>query len=240
MRILPVIDLMAGKVVLAVGGRRHEYRPVSGRLCEGSSPLSVARAFRQHFGLSELYLADLDAIGGRSPVLGIFAELLNDDFELWVDAGVRTIDEARALGDMGAGVVVGLETLMGPNALSDILTANRERLMLSLDLREGEPLGRREGWKAPDAHGIAAEAIARGVRRLLVLDLARVGVEAGLGTEELCATLAGAYPHVEILAGGGVRDRTDLLRLKACGVSAVLVATALHTGRLTRADMEGL
>ena len=56
----------------------------------------------------------------------------------------------------------------------------------------------------------------------------------------LCAALAAAYPHVEILAGGGIRDRADLLRLKKQGVSGVLVASALHNGRLTRADLADL
>jgi phosphoribosylformimino-5-aminoimidazole carboxamide ribotide isomerase len=240
MRILPVIDLMDGTVVHAVSGRRHEYRPIVTPLCVGSSPLALARAFREHFGLAELYLADLDAIAGRPPARRTFAELIDDGFTLWVDGGVRTLHEARVPGEMGAGIVVGLETLAGPEALAEILAGYGERVMLSLDLREGEPLGRREGWKQPDAHGIAAEAVGLGVQRVLALDLARVGVGAGLGTEELCAGLASAHPHVEILAGGGVRDRADLLRLKACGVSAVLVASALHQGRLTRADIEGL
>jgi phosphoribosylformimino-5-aminoimidazole carboxamide ribotide isomerase len=240
MRILPVIDLLDGQVVHAVGGRRHEYRPVISRLCKGSSPLTVARAFREHFGLAELYLADLDAINGRPTAHNILAKLHDDGFALWVDAGVRNLQEARVLADTGASIVVGLETLAGPDSLSEIVTEYRERVMLSLDLRDGEPLGRRKGWKQTDARGIAAEVVALGVLRLLVLDLARVGVAAGTGTEELCATLTGKYPHVEILAGGGIRDLTDLLRLKDCGVSAVLIASALHNGRLTRADIEGL
>jgi phosphoribosylformimino-5-aminoimidazole carboxamide ribotide isomerase len=240
MRILPVIDLMAGQVVHAVAGQRHNYRPIVSPLCAGSSPLVLARAFREHFGLAELYLADLDAIAGARAAIGTVVELLDDGFALWVDAGVRTLREAHALGEAGAGIVVGLETLTAPEALAEILANYGKRVLLSLDLRAGEPLGRREAWQQPDARGIAAEAVARGVQRLLVLDLARVGVGAGLGTEGLCAALASAYSHVEILAGGGVRDHGDLLRLKECGVSAVLVASALHNGRLTRADIEGL
>jgi phosphoribosylformimino-5-aminoimidazole carboxamide ribotide isomerase len=81
--------------------------------------------------------------------------------------------------------------------------------------------------------------LALGVRRLLVLDLARVGVARGPGTEGLCARLAG-QPGVEVSAGGGVRGRADLERLAGCGVRAALVASALHDGALSRADLEGL
>ena len=40
--------------------------------------------------------------------------------------------------------------------------------------------------------------------------------------------------------GGGVRGVDDLRRLKACGVRAALVASALHDGALTPADLDGL
>ena len=247
MRIIPVIDLMGGEIVHAVGGRRSEYRPIRSSLCASSVPIDVARGFRSHFGFEEIYLADLDAIAGRKQAASfIWTMLLMDGFRLWVDAGVRGLSQALDVAGGGAwalfspGIVVGLETLAGPDALADIVSVVGEEVILSLDLRDGEPVGNLQGWKYPTAWGIAAEAVGLGVKRLLVLDLARVGEGAGTGTEELCAALAASYPHVEILAGGGVRDRADLLRLKACGVSAALVASALHDGRLTRTDLDGL
>jgi phosphoribosylformimino-5-aminoimidazole carboxamide ribotide isomerase len=240
MRILGVIDLMGSQVVRGIAGRRSDYRPIVSTLCPTSTPLSVARALRAHFGIDELYLADLDAIAGQPPDIGTCNLLHVNGFRLWVDAGIRTCLEARILAAHGVGVVVGLETVAGPDALAEILREQGERIVLSLDLRGGKPLGKLEGWKQPTARGIAAEAVALGVRHLLLLDLERVGLGGGTGTEELCASLAASYPGVEILAGGGVRDRSDLLRLKACGVSAVLLASALHDGRLTRSDLEGL
>jgi phosphoribosylformimino-5-aminoimidazole carboxamide ribotide isomerase len=72
-----------------------------------------------------------------------------------------------------------------------------------------------------------------------VLDLARVGEGGGTGTEELCARLASAHPEVELIAGGGVRGIADVRRLGEAGVAAVLVASALHEGRLTRGEIAG-
>ena len=42
-------------------------------------------------------------------------------FALWVDAGVREPGDARALAAAGTGVVVGLETVSGPEALAATL-----------------------------------------------------------------------------------------------------------------------
>jgi phosphoribosylformimino-5-aminoimidazole carboxamide ribotide isomerase len=240
MRILPVLDLLGGQVVRGVAGRRQEYRPVVSRLTRSSRPLDVARAFRDHFGLTELYVADLDAIAGNEPAWPTFTALREEGFRLWVDAGVRESPAGRELMECGLGVVAGLETLAGPAVLAELVRDLGDRLVFSLDLRGSVPLGKTDVWQGADAWSIAAQAVALGVRRLLVLDLARVGVNTGTGTDELCERLVVSYPEVEVWAGGGVRGPEDLLRLRGRGVRAVLVASALHDGALTRADLDGL
>lgn len=241
MRVLPVLDVMGGHVVRGVGGQRQEYRPVRSRLTASSRPLEVAQAFRDQLGLEEIYLADLDAIAGAEPAWSIFAGLRERGFRLWVDAGVRTLTRACQLVEAGSDdIIVGLETVQGPAELAEIVRALGDRVVFSLDLREGKPLGERRVWEVDDALPIAAQAVRLGVRRLLVLDLARVGLGAGVGTSELCAHLSAAAPDVEIGAGGGVRDRADIEALRSCGVRCVLIASALHDGRLTRADLDGL
>ena len=241
MRVLPVLDVMGGHVVRGVGGRRQEYRPIRSRLTASNQPLDVAQAFRNQLGLEELYLADLDALAGVEPEWSLFAGLRARGFHLWVDAGVRMLTMACQLAEAGIdSIVVGLETVQGPAELAEIVRALGDRVVFSLDLREGKPLGERRVWEGDSALSIAVQAVRLGVRRLLVLDLARVGLGAGVGTSELCAHLSAAAPDVEISAGGGVRDRADLETLRFCGVRRVLVASALHDGRLTRADLDGL
>jgi len=130
-----------------------------------------------------------------------------------------------------------LETLASPAELAEtVRLAGAARVVFSLDLKHGQPLAA-GNWSASDPCGIAADAIARGVFRVLVLDLARVGTAAGPGTQAFCKELKHSWPSVEVLAGGGVRDRHDLDRLRACGVDGVLVASALHDGRLRREDL---
>jgi phosphoribosylformimino-5-aminoimidazole carboxamide ribotide isomerase len=241
MRIVPVLDVRDGTVVHAVGGRRSEYRPICSRLTEASDPLRVARALRRDFGLEECYLADLDAIDAAEPAWAIFDALHGDGFRLLVDAGVRRLSQACQLADAGIeSIVIGLETVAGPEELAVIARELGRRVVFSLDLRDGEPMGDRAAWRGWDAEAIAAWAVDQGVSRLLVLDLVRVGVGGGVGTRDLCTRLCAASPEVEISTGGGVRDRGDLVQLSSCGVHAVLVASALHDGRLTRADLIGL
>jgi phosphoribosylformimino-5-aminoimidazole carboxamide ribotide isomerase len=239
MQIIPVLDLKNGQVVRGVAGRREEYRPIVSRLTSSAHPLAIARVFRDHFGLTELYLADLDAIAGRPPALALYAALRALGVRLWVDAGVRDAAAATELAAFGvATVVVGLETVRGPGVLREACAAlGPERLLFSLDLKNGSPLGDLTPWNCSDGWSIAEEAIAAGVRRILVLDLARVGGSGGTGTDGLCARLAAAHPAIAVAAGGGVGGSADLERLRQCGVRAVLVASALHDGRLRREDL---
>jgi phosphoribosylformimino-5-aminoimidazole carboxamide ribotide isomerase len=229
MRVVPVIDLAAGTAVHAVRGERERYRPVRGVL-GGGDPLALARAFRYELGLDELYVADLDAIAGAGADRALLSAL-GREARVMVDAGVSEPAAARALLDLGAHrVVVGTETLRGPEALDRLLAALPDgALVLSLDLRKGRLL-------SPDARlaGVAPlDAVARlrrsGIREAIALDLARVGSGSGPDVA-LIAELHAACPSVELLAGGGVRDAEDLRALDAVGAAGALVATALHSG----------
>jgi phosphoribosylformimino-5-aminoimidazole carboxamide ribotide isomerase len=231
MRVVPVIDLKAGTAVHAVRGERERYRPVRGVIGgDDGDPLSLARAFRSELGLDELYVADLDAIGGErehSSTIGALAR----EARVMVDAGVSEPERVRALLDLGAHrVVVGTEPLTGPDVLDRLLAELPEgSVVLSADLRGGRTLS-----PHPQLAGLpAVDAVARlyraGLREAIVLDLARVGGGGGpdLG---LIAELHAGLPDVELLAGGGVRDVEDLRALGDAGAAGALVATALHGG----------
>jgi len=233
MRLVPVLDLKNGQVVRGVGGRRHEYRPIVSRLTSSHEPLEVARTLVSNFGPSVLYIADLDAIAGGEHDWVTISAIQSLGTDLWVDIGIRQADDAEILAAVGcAGIVCGLETIGGPDTL-EALVANlgAQRLIFSLDLSNGAMLGNLERWPSrnPNDAPSVVDCVRRlGIRRLIVLDLARVGEGRGTGTEELCQEFALRHPEMEIIAGGGVRGMDDLERLAACGVSAALVASALH------------
>ena len=112
-------------------------------------------------------------------------------------------------------------------------------MVLSADLRDGRALS-----PHPQLAGLRAlEAVARlydaGVREGIVLDLARVGSGAGPDVG-LIAEMHAAFPELELLAGGGVRDVEDLRALGDAGAAGALVATALHRGVIGPRELPGL
>ncbi len=244
MRIIPVIDLKAGKVVRGVGGRRDEYQPILSRLTNSHEPLAVARTFVERFAPQELYIADLDAIERATPALEAISRIQALGAPLWVDGGVRGAADAQRL--VGSGVdrvVCGLETLTGPDDLDEIVAAiGRDRVIFSLDLRAGLLLGNVDRWQAADAADVQSviELVVRtGIKRVIVLDLARVGMNDGAGTEEICRTMLARHAGVEFFIGGGVRDVRDLMGFETLGIKGALVASALHDGTISPADLDG-
>ena len=242
MQMIPVLDLLEGVVVRAVGGIRGNYRPVVSQLVEETSALAVARAFRTAFGLEVLYLADLDAILDQRPNVDAYRGLREDGFQVMVDAGVRSVDDARAVLAAGAtSVVAGLETIPGPALLGALcVECGPDCVVFSLDLRRGVPLGELALWETKDPFEIARRAVELGAGRMIVLDLASVGVGSGISTRDLCLRIRRAYPELELTTGGGVRQTDDLRWLSDAGIDGVLVASALHDGRITRRDIESL
>ena len=234
MQLIGVVDLKAGRAVHARGGSRERYLPVgtiAGSRIDGD-PLALARAYVERFGLTTLYVADLDAIAGQrlnSKALERLAAIA----PLWVDAGISSPGLAQqAIGHGAAIAVVGLETLTSFGALSATCDAvGGERVAFSLDLRAGTPL---LGSHLPGAspHALAAQAVAAGVGTVIVIDLARVG--AGTGPDiDLLARVHAAIPGTPLFAGGGIRGSDDLARLADAGCSGALVASALHDGGLS-------
>ena len=243
MRVIPVLDLKGGHAVHAVAGDRAHYAPVRTHLHPGSDPIGLARAYRDVLGLRSLYLADLDAIAGAPPALALYRELADLGLELWVDPGIRDASGAACVLDTGAaGLVVGLETVRGPEALADLLAGvGAERLVFSLDMRAGRPIvAAGATWGAGEPTGLASVALAAGYTRLLLLDLARVGTASGLGSDGLAAALVMENPGTEVWVGGGVAGVDDLLAAAGTGVAAALVGSALLDGRICRAELGAL
>ena len=240
MRVIPVVDLKGGVAVHAVRGDRERYRPLRSRIAEGSDPVDLSCAVRERFGLDELYVADLDAIGGSSGSAAVVAALAREG-RVMVDAGTATAAAVAGLLELGvAQVVIGTESLPGAEAFRRLRAELPDApLVLSLDLRGGRlvsPDPALSGIAAVDGLALLAEA---GAREAIVLDLTRVGSSEGPDVT-LLGELHARFPDVELLAGGGVRHAADLRALAAAGTSGALVATALHGGAIGADELRAL
>ncbi len=223
MDIIPVIDLKGGEVVRAERGARDSYAPIKTRLASTSRPADVVAGFLALHDFPNLYIADLDAIEGRGShqeaVLALEEAFTQMNF--WVDTGVGDRKAAESVLAAGrSALVLGSESLRDIAPLTGL--AQNPRILLSLDFRG-------EDFQGPPK--LLADT-ALWPSCVIVMTLARVGSHEGLDLDRLGEIVGKADGAHRVYAAGGLRGPEDLASLAAIGVEGVLVASALHDGRL--------
>lgn len=229
--IIPVIDLRGGEVVHARHGQRADYRPIRSTLCEGSTPEAVVGGLLALHPFPTLYVADLDAIeetGNNEAVLRDL-RVRFPALKLWVDAGFRDPGACLDWLDQGIGdLVLGSETQGDWEGLRRLMASPQaERIILSFDFAGDHFLGPLAGldpalWPA----------------RVIVMTLARVGSGEGPDLIRLRQIMAQNGGR-RIYAAGGARDGRDLTQLAEAGAAGILIASALHDGRIGRDMLTG-
>jgi len=233
MKIIPVIDVLNGIAVHGVRGERKRYQPLKSLLCKSADPIEIAAAF-ESLGFSSLYLADLDAILGKTANFNVYMQIMAEaSLDLMVDAGIADIAKAREVMDAGVSkIVVGSETLSNLGFVSQAVSAfGEDKIVVSIDQKGGKVLSASDSIALMDAVSFAQQLASLGVRQIILLDLDRVGTEHGINLVLLRDILE--QTRVEVLVGGGIRSLQELEQLRTLGVSGALVATVLHNGKVT-------
>lgn len=242
MEIIPVIDLLNGEAVAAIRGERAVYQPVQSDIVETAAPVDVARALHRVTGCRTMYVADLDALQGRSWHRDELRELKRSvPVKFIIDAGVSSPEDVLALAELGADrVILGTESLPSLSMLDEMIgAAGRDKVLPSLDVRNGSILTR-----APELKGLhpldgLARMVDMGLDTFILLTLDVVGT--GTGPDwPLLEEAAKRHPGVSCLAGGGISSPADLNRAAGFGLDGVLTATALHRRWITAEDIASL
>jgi len=240
--ILGVVDLRHGLAVRARGGRRDSYAPIgsiAGKSIATGDATALARQYVDRFGISSLYVADLDAIEQRVRQHAVIRTIASIGVPVWLDAGVAVLEDTRQALECGAArVIIGLETMASFRALESIVKdVGHERVVFSLDLRHGQPIAATSELTNATPEDLLARAADAGVAAAIVLDLGRVGAGCGFDLP-LVSRLRAATSAVRLYAGGGVRSIDDLRHARSAGCDGVLIASALLDGHITEQDVQ--
>lgn len=240
MRVIPVIDISRGVAVHARRGERASYSPIRTALVSGADPLVLLQAYVSSLESRSVYVADLDAITGQGDNLDIIAAMAasQQQLELMVDAGIRNADDTRSLLASGAKkVIIASESQASLDVTSELLAeAGPARAIFSIDLRERTVIWQEGSTESRDPYEVAALLMSLGFREAILLEMEKIGTGGGVDTT-FVHEIARIAPDVRLIVGGGIREATDLLRLRIAGASGALLATALHEGSITREDL---
>lgn len=232
MLIIPVFDLLGGKLVHAVAGQRENYKAwQSDLLPQGIDPPLFCRTLTER-GFRTFYVADLDAIMNTGNNMDIIREMAAvPGIIIWADIGISSLEECGML-PLSANIkwILASEYIPSLHLLKECVEKlGKENTLFSIDLKEGKLLSSSPALSKLSPLELAGSVLELGIRECLVLELARVGTGRGPG-RELVTLLCRQFPEAAFYPGGGVRGMQDIILLKRQGAAGVLVASALYKG----------
>lgn len=234
MDVVPGIDLLDGKCVCPV------HMPFADSCSFSHDPAEVARMWADQ-GACRLYLADLDGarMGEPQNLEAVLRIMKAAQIPVDLGGGIRTLETAKRVLDLGVDrIVVGTSAALEDSLGREIFGAVGERTILSVASLNGYVAVR--DWQARTderAEDFAKRMISLGARRIVFTDVSRKGMHGGINVSAVKRMVLAI--DVPLIASGGVSSLDDIRELKALeplGVEAVVVVTALYSGRIRLPD----
>src|SRR5712691_3225898 len=230
MLILPAIDLLDGGPVRLEQGDFSKVTPF------GRDAVTLARRFAAD-GAPWLHLVDLDgARAGHWRNLDLIAEIADAvDVPVQAGGGARQMDDVQAALDRGvARVIVGTAAIESPQGFRGWADRFGERLVVSLDVREGSLAIR--GWteaSRTDLLTVAWDLRSAGATRFIHTSVRRDGTLQGVDLEGLTALAPLGLP---VLVAGGIAGYADIAALAVAGAEGAIIGRALLDGTMDLAE----
>ncbi len=230
MKLFPAIDLLGGKAVRLEEGKRDRATVFH------HDPVRLVAALA-HDGADRLHVVDLDGAFGEPRQLELVRAIIAaSPIPVEVGGGIRDRAAVELILGLGAAfVVLGTAAVRTPELVEEVCRAHPGKIIVAVDARDGVVAV--DGWTTSGnvtALELGQRAAGWGAAALLYTDIARDGLRHG---PNVAATSDLAH-HVtcEVIASGGVGELDDLKRLRAAGITAVVVGRALYDKRFTVAE----
>lgn len=236
MRIIPAIDIIAGKCVRLSKGDYSTMKIYS------ENPLETAKAFEDS-GIQYLHLVDLDGAKSNQIIHYKILESIASKTKLKIDfgGGLRSDNDLRIAFESGANQITGGSIAAKNPELFRywIETYGSDKIILGADY-----LNRKiatHGWQKSSEVDVLNYIQAyekEGIRYAICTDISKDGMLKGT-SNELYAELI-VNTKVNIIASGGVSSIQDLELLKLLGCEGAIVGKAFYEGKITLKELQKL
>lgn len=229
MIIYPAMDLIDGNVVRLKQGDFNQ------KVMYENDPLKQAKAF-QVSGATHLHIIDLDGAQSGSPKNLNLILKIKKETGLFIQVGGGLRNEKKIIALLEAGidrVILGSFALMFPKETKRLNEAYPNRLLIAVDTKDG--MVTYHGWQQKSLYTLDAyleELQQEGFKDVMVTDVSKDGMLEGIDIT-LYETLSFNYPHLNIIASGGVTSLDEVKTFKQTRVSGVIIGVALYQGIFT-------
>ncbi len=233
--IIPAIDLIEGKCVRL---SRGDYNT---KKIYNENPLDVAREF-EDAGIRRLHLVDLDGAKEKHVVNLKVLEEIAARTNLIIDfgGGIKTDDDIIKVINSGANLVtIGSIAVTNPDLFKEWLEKDsRQRIILGADIVDNKIAI--SGWKEvtdKDLFQFVEFYMCMGLKNVMVTDISKDGMLLGSSTG-LYKKLKNEFPHLHIIASGGVTNLQEIDELIEYGVEGVIIGKAIYEGKILLSELK--
>ena len=212
----------------------------SNKTVYSSDPIGMAKKWEKA-GADMLHIVDLDATLGTGTNLQTIKKI-TESVSIPVEAagGLRTMETIEYALQFSSQVVLGTISFKNKEVLEEISKKfGKERIIISADQMGGKIVI--SGWK--ESTGVELiEGIKNFVRlgyfQFLVTTVEKDGTLHGPDLDSL--RKACSLQNVNIIASGGISNLQDILNVKKCGATGVILGKALYEGKITVEEVKTL
>lgn len=233
--LIPAIDLINGQCVRLTKGDYAQKKVYN------DNPAEVARKFEE-LGFKRLHVVDLDGAKSKHIINDKVLKDITDSTELKVDfgGGIKTEDDIEKAFAAGASLVtVGSIAVTNPTLFLEWLDKyGADRLILGADVRNGKISI--NGWKEDSTQDLLPflkQYVDKGVKNVLCTEISKDGTLQGPAIE-LYKKVMAEYPHIHLIASGGVSCNKDIEDLNKAGIPAVVFGKAFYEGKIDISRLE--
>ncbi len=227
--LIPAIDLIDGKCVRLTKG---EY---DSKKIYNEDPVSQAREF-ERLGFKRLHMVDLDGAKSKHIVNDAVLRAVTEATSLIVDfgGGIKTEEDIDKAFSAGASMVtLGSVAVTNPTLCEEwIKKYGAGRIILGADVRNGKISI--NGWKEDSAEDLVpflGKYVKLGIKNVLCTEISKDGTLAGPAVD-LYIHIMQNYPHLHLIASGGVSSNDDIRQLDTKGIPAVVFGKAYYEGKI--------
>lgn len=234
MKVIPAIDIMDNKVVRLVKGDPKNKTVYS------SDPIGMAKKWEKA-GADMLHVVDLNATLGTGSNLQIIQKIAESvSIPIEAAGGLRTKEIIEDALCFSSKVVLGTLAFKNKKILKEVSQKfGKERIVISADQLNGKIVI--SGWT--ESTGIELiEGIENFVRlgysQFLITTVERDGTLHGPDLDSLQKSCN--IKNVNVIASGGISNLQDIVNVKRCGASGVILGKALYDGKISIEEVRTL
>ncbi len=232
---IPAIDIYDGKVVRLLKGDFNQVKIYN------DNPVETAKVYAQNL-FPWIHIVDLSAsVNGNITVKNILKELKDSTkLKIQFGGGIKSYEQAKSIIENGIDrIIIGSMSVSNKSEFEKTINDfGSEKIVAAIDVENEMVLIK--GWTQNSNISLWDHidyCLSIGVKYFLCTDITKDGTLRGPSTE-FYMKISERFPHVNLIASGGIGSINDLTELEKINMYACVVGKAIYENKIKLEELK--